>query len=315
MKPHHLLLTLFLLVSCTNDLTEVPTAPVPEASASGQVSVTLTTTFTDVSLEPLTRATAASDGVSRLVLSIFDADGKAVNLTDSDTPVTQLTQAKDDTGFGTFTGIRLAPGTYHFVCVGHKCGSAETGYATITSPTSVTLPDPAIYSTYSLVKDVTITPSATMQQDVAMELAASYSQLTLTTKDNITPATNQLRLTLNPSGTETTTYTLNPTTHLTTGNIKTVITYDISKNVGQTETATIKFLLPASPQHYTLVVETLDASNNILTTRTFDKDQDNNDILYYLGRTTVIRTNLFTTSGLTTITLEDWGSDNTYNID
>lgn len=79
--------------------------------------------------------------------------------------------------------------------------------------------------------------------------------------------------------------------------------------------AALKFLLPANPQHYTLLVETLDAQDNVLTTRTFDKDQDGDDILYYLGRTTKINTYLFSVGTTTTVTLEDWGADNTYDID
>lgn len=306
---HFLVFCIILLASCTSDFNESISAIVPEASPSGQVDVSLTTTIPEVTYEPLTRA--AATGVSRLVLAIFDAEGNAVSLNGN----TQLNQTAGDTNFGTFTGIRLTPGTYTFVCVGHKCGSATTGHATITSPTSVTLPDPGVFTTYSLVKDVTITRSATMQQNVQMQLAASYSEVKIVTKDNISTGTSKVRLTLNPDGTETDTYTFNPTDHLTTANIKSVAIYDISSKVGKPLNEDMKFLLPANPQHFTLLVETLDASNNVLTTRTYDKDQANNDILYYLGRTTKINTYLFSVGTTTTVTLEDWGADNEYDID
>lgn len=289
----------------------------PVDNALEPVTVNLTVGYeTSVEIAPAMIPTrAAATGVSRLVLSIFDAEGHVVTLQEGDSPITQLKQTAGDANFGTFTGIRLTPGTYRFVCVGHKCGSATTGHATITSPTSVTLPDPGVYTTYSLVKEVTISASSTMKQDVTMQLVNSYSMVNVISKDNIPSGTSKVRLTLNPTGTETTTYTFNPTTHLTTSNIKTVTTYDISTKVGKTQGFDMKFLLPANPQHYTLLVETLDASNNVLTTRTYDKDQSNNDILYYLGRTTKINTYLFSAGTTTTVTLEDWGADNTYDID
>ena len=79
MKHFHLLLfSMILLASCTSDLPDIPTATVPEESSEGKVDVTLTTTIPEVTYEPLTRA--AATGVSRLVLSIFDAEGHVVTL-------------------------------------------------------------------------------------------------------------------------------------------------------------------------------------------------------------------------------------------
>lgn len=303
-------LLLLILTSCTSDLND-PT--IPEVSTD-KISITITTSLTDVTYGPATRA-SVSDGVSRLVLKVFDAEGNAVTLQEGDSQVEELKQTKGGTGFGTFTGIRLKPGIYKFVCVGHKCGAADTGHATIASPTSVTLPDPGVFTTYSLVKEVTIPSTGSTQQTVEMQLVNSYSQVNVVSKDNIPTGTSKVRLTINPDGTEIYTYTFNPTNHLTTSDIKTVETFDVTSKQGKTLDALLRFLLPATPQHFTLLVETLDAGNNVLTTRTYSQDQDGNDILYHLGRTTKINTYLFSSGTSTAVTLDDWGSDNTYNID
>lgn len=180
-----------IIVSCRQG--DLNGATVPGDLSSGLVDVNLTVGYeTSVEIAPAMVPTrAAATGVSRLVLSIFDSSGSVVTLQEGNSSVTQLTQTAGDSDFGTFTGIRLTPGTYTFVCVGHKCGSATTGHATITSPTSVTLPDPGVYTTYSLVKEVTISASATMQQSVEMQLAATYSELNVVTKDNIPSGTSR----------------------------------------------------------------------------------------------------------------------------
>lgn len=95
------------IVSCRQG--DLNGATVPGDLSSGLVDVNLTVGYeTSVEIAPAMVPTrAAATGVSRLVLSIFDAEGHVVTLQEGDSPITQLKQTAGDANFGTFTGIRL----------------------------------------------------------------------------------------------------------------------------------------------------------------------------------------------------------------
>lgn len=100
-----------------------------------------------------TRAlTATASEVSRIALSIFGAAGnKAL----------EKTQYKTDDDFGTFTDLRLLPGTYTFAIVAHRATTTDEAPATITSATSATLPGDYLLDTYATTDSVTVTANAT----------------------------------------------------------------------------------------------------------------------------------------------------------
>ena len=259
-----------------------------------------------------TRAlTATASEVSRIALTIFDAAGnKAV----------EKSQYKTDDDFGTFTDLRLLPGTYTFAIVAHRAATTDEAPATITSATSATLPGTFLLDTYATTQSVTVTANAT--QNVSITVPLCVTKLNLVTLDKLPSDATFIRITTIPEGatvpdpvgelaesTPSGTTTFNPTTGLLPSAASFTRTWNVSASVGMTLSMSFFFMAEAYPLTTSILAEALDAEGTTIASRTFT------DITFNRAKVRTINTYLFSGTTSTTLTFEEWTNEDPITIE
>ena len=262
-----------------------------ESEVLATVNLDFTTSETDWTA---TRAASAADLITNIALSVFDSDEKKVM---------DLTQVKGDTDFGTFSPIRLAPGTYKFVVVAHKAQTPASELATITSPTSATLPGSFLYETYTTVKEVKLEANNYKPQTVDITVPLCVTKLTFETLDEVPSDVTFIRLTVNSGAEAATSLSFNPTEGVFASDASFSRTWDITSSVGKTVTLSITAMMTEYPKDVDVCVEALDANNKVVDTRTFE------GITFNRAKIRIIKANLFADGVGGKFTFEEWSEE------
>ena len=280
--------------------------------ATDPESATVPNGFPSGSSSFATRAlTATASEVSRIALTIFDAAGnKAL----------EKSQYKTDDDFGTFTDLRLLPGTYTFAIVAHRAATTDEAPATITLATSATLPGTFLLDTYATTQSVTVTANAT--QNVSITVPLCVTKLNLVTLDKLPSDVTFIRITTNPEGatvpdpvgepaesTPLGTTTFNPTTGLLPSAASFTRTWDVSASVGKQLSMNFFFMAEAYPLTTSILVEALNAEGTPITSRIFT------DINFNRAKVRTINTYLFSGTTSTTLTFEEWTNEDPITIE
>lgn len=282
-----------LLTSCTSSVLD---DSVIEQKQQAQVNLLLDFTTSETAWS--SRATTLAYEPTRIALTIFDAAGNKV---------IEKSQYKTDDDFGTFTDLRLLPGTYTFAIVAHRANTTDETPATITSATSATLPGTFFLDTYATTKSVTVTANAT--QNVSITVPLCVTKLKLVTLDKLPSNVTSIRITTNPEATPSGTTPFNPTTGLIPSATSFTRTWNVSASVGQQFTISFFFMAEAYPLTATVLVETLDAEGATIASRTFT------DITFNRAKVRTINTYLFSGTTSTTLTFEEWTNEEPMTIE
>lgn len=183
-----------------------------------------------------TRATASEAGVTRIALKVFDSDDKEIYSTEK-------TKENDGDGFDKIS-FQLLPGTYSFVAVAHKASASSEPVANIVSKTEATLNRSIAATTYCTVKDVTISTSSTTTtgsdteaQDVVLDMGNRVNATFRVLITDQTPSdVESLEIILYPNLSETTTFTINPSTGYALNQYRSKVEYNKSATSNNTFT-------------------------------------------------------------------------------
>lgn len=299
----YVMLTVLLTVSCSKWTPGADEAPTEAEEQLQLVPVEVRTTY---SVDEREWSSARAVGVSntdatRIALSVFDASGKSVYT---------ATQRKTDEGFGTFSHIRLAPGTYTFVAVAQRTPTIESAAANITSPTVATLQGSELLgAVYACTKEVTITASDFDTQSVDMMLQICLAAVKIHLKDALPAGVQQITMTVNAGQPGFESLTFNPTTSLCTSNVSFTRTWDVSQHIGTLNANFIAYAhLDAYPKTVAVSISALGANDEELFTRTFS------NVALKRSFETTIYTHLFTGDAAPELTFEEWSKE-TVTID
>ena len=209
-----------------------------------QVLVPVTVHVSDfsVSQEELgTRATqdaAAYDGIKELTLAFYTGDG---------TQQYKVKQVKNSPGVGETFGVfslSLPMGSYTMVVLANGLGDAGDDVLTLTRSTQAD-------------SNTAVDISATLNRIVARFVVYS--------SDGRTANAAKVRMSLNAGS-----KAFNPTTGLATSNTGYTMTLPITKSVGQTTAYGGYIFLTSDEQDIDVTIETLDADDNVLFSKTVD---------------------------------------------
>lgn len=300
MKSTFLLLSLLLICACTTDAPSLVDIPTINEQTTTNVSLTLDfvtseTTWSTPNNAPFHTRAASSSEPTRIALRIFHSDGTPA--------LDQIDQTKDDAQFGTFSGLRLTPGSYKCVIVAHRASAADKPSSTITSLTEATLPETDLWDTFATIYDFTVAANTYATQEHSITVPLCVTRLTITLLDAIPTGVSKIRLSLNSGSSTTVTapITLNPTTGLSTTDLAYTRIWDVESHVDKTDrNFTITGLFDAYPKTCDAKIEALDAEGTTVFTRTFQ------NITFNRGKIRKVSTNLFTGSVDATINFEEW---------
>lgn len=300
----YVMLTVFLTVSCSKWTPGADEAPAEAEEQLQLVPVEVRTTY---SVDEREWSSARAVGVSetdatRIALSVFDDSGESVH--------TATQRKTTDEGFGTFSHIRLAPGTYTFVAVAHKVFSVDSEAATITSPTVATIQGSELLgAVYACTKEVTITASDFGTQSVDMMLQLCIAAVKIHLKDALPAGVQQIKMTVNAGQSGFTSLTFNPATALCADNVSFTRTWDVSQHIGTSNANFIAYAhLDAYPKTVAVSISALRADDEELFTRTFSNIELKQSV------ETNIYTHLFTGDAAPELTFEEWSKE-TVTID
>jgi len=245
---------------------------------------------------PVTRATLESSNVTRLSFSVFDSNGKVVE---------SFQQAKDEEDFGTIPSFRLSPGTYSFVAVAYKAsGNVEDSKATITSSTEASINEQTLYDTYGCVKEVTVESGKYTKTSVSMTLKLCVSRLVLTLIGTVPEKVEYIKIVVNPSGTASDVFALNPTTGCADDDCKFERSWHLTGS-GQTNPSfTVTSGFKTSEKITNITISALDEGKNVLNTRTLE------NVTLTRAKILKVATNLFSQIAEINFDFEDWGTVN-----
>lgn len=242
---------IFMMVSC---------------SAHHEINVDITPVEINVSVDgfditssSMTRAGESSipENLNRCALTVFNTNGEVV---------TTISQKLGESSFGTAT-LTLEPGDYTFVCILNDSKSTGAAAATITSPTSATIPGFMAHDTYCCSQSVTITSNTT---DVTLDMGTRCnSRFKLIITDAVPAGVSKIRLTIMPDGTESgASIAINPSTGLTPSPLM----FYGNKPLTTTTVPEIQMdvLLPENPYSTSVVIEGRNADDEVLYSRTID---------------------------------------------
>lgn len=299
----YVMLTVFLTVSCSKWTPGADEAPTEAEEQLQLVPVEVRTTYSVDEREwSSARAVEVSKtDATRIALSVFDDSGKSVHT---------ATQRNTDEGSGTFSHIRLAPGTYTFVAVAHKAFSVDSEAATITSPTVATIQESELLgAVYACTKQVTISKSNFDTQSVDMMLQLCIAAVRVHLKDALPAGVQQITMTVNTGQPVFESLTFNPTTALCADNVSFTRTWNVSQHIGTLNANFIAYAhLDVYPKTVTVSISALGADDVVLFTRTFS------DIELKRSFETTIYTHLFTGDAAPELTFEEWSKE-TVTID
>ena len=250
-----------------------------------------------ITQEEFTRAAqnpADYTGVGAITLAFYDAAG---------TEVYKTTQVRGDgsyTTFGVFTA-NLPIGHYSMVAVAraHFDGDAFT----LTSPTEAAYTSERPRETFSKVQSVTVTDAAPLDLEVTLDRISA--KLKILSTDNRPAGISKLRTTFAKGG-----KAFNPTTGLATSDAGFTQTNNSSAAVGSPIEIGIMPLLYTDEESMNVTIEVLDASDNVLLTKTV------NNVPFKRNRQTILTGAVFTAdASAAAFKLEtSWLADETVNF-
>ena len=264
-----------LTVSCNNKSEE----PQPDQQTTAPVSV-LVQDFS-VSIEDFgTRASdlGCYDGVKAITLAFYDKEGNAKY---------KHTQLRGDattyTQFGQFS-LSLPLGTYTMVVLGHGLSNGEPAI-TLTSPTEATFGDYPVRETLSATQQVTIASYDAVSLSAA--LSRIISKLQVASSDLRDASVQKVRMTFAAGG-----KSFNPTTGLALTDAGFCNTVAISSSAGEVSLSNSYLFLSANEQTMDVTIETLDADDKTLFSKTVK------DVPFVRNRVTKLTGNLYTNESL-----------------
>lgn len=257
MKYFNVFFAAFVLLaatSCSNE-SEVTVSNAQTETATVPVRVHVDGFSVSQSEMSVTRGTAIDsyEGVKALTLAFYKADG---------TEQTQLTQFKGSTSsgqtFGEFS-LNLPMGSYTMVLVG-RGHSAGDEFAII-SPTSAAYTEGYPRETFVATQEVNITTNTA--QELTATLDRVVAKVVVASTDNRTADVSKIRTTFSAGG-----KSFNPSTGLATENDGYSKTLTIPSTAVETITATSYLFLATDEQTVDVTIETIDADNNVLFSKT-----------------------------------------------
>lgn len=207
---------------------------------------------------PGTRATAIGEytSVKAITLAFYKSDG---------TEVYKHTQFKSDestyTTFGEFS-TSLPMGSFTMVVLGYYQG-ADPHAITLTSPTSAAFTEDAARETFAATQQFTV--NSNDPKELTATLNRIISRLRVVSTDGRTADMNGIRVTF-AGGSK----SFNPTTGLATDNNGLNNTVYPTAAVGSTTTTSYFLFLATDEQTMNVTIETLDAEDNVLFTKTIE---------------------------------------------
>lgn len=236
---------------------------------------------------PVTRATAVGSytNVKALTLAFYKSDG---------TESYKHTQLRDDasnyTTFGEFS-CTLPMGNYTMVVIGY-CGTSPF---TLTSATAATCTDTRLQDNFVAIQVVNINSSNAVNLTATLDRVVS--RLGVVSTDNRAADAAKIRMTFSGGGRD-----FNPTTGFATTNTGFANTLTFVEAVGATTSSASYLFLGSDEQMMNVTIETLDADDNVLFTKTVT------DVPFKRNRTTILTGNVFTAgSNVSSITINsDW---------
>lgn len=255
------LISVVFVTSCKNN----------DQLPSQMVDVTVSFSGIDIQVTPEDapmRMPAASDkdadqaSVKRIALSVYDSNGSLIASSSQNKDV-------DATGFGAIS-LRIPIGSYKFVAVAHTVAATDDPVATINSVSSVSLGSAIVGNpTYMTVQDVTISGNTTQSVTVDM---GTRKNATFTVKvTDATPAdVKSLNVIISPASTLYTDLEVDPATGFAKSQ------WQFNKTATLTESITTftnqkmatPLMLTAATQNLDVTINALDASGQVLYTRT-----------------------------------------------
>lgn len=286
------LLACLLLTACSKEAAD-------EATTMARVNVHVSGfTVSQQDFASVNRAgTALADysGVKAITLAFYTSDGTTQKYC--------TTQLKADnstyTTFGDFS-FALPIGNYKMVVLAYGSESPVT----FNSMTSVAFGEEKSRETFSFTRDVTVSNAAAL--DLEAPLNRIVTRLTVSSTDNYVAEAKTIRITMTKGGKGFNPFTGQPTTN--TGLVNTI--RPASSSVGDVTNITTYFFIDSDEELMNVTIETLDASDNVLFTRTV------NDVPFKRNRITQLTGPMYTVDALAsgTFTLNtDWLP--TYNMD
>lgn len=216
--------------------------------------------------------------VKAITLAFYKNDG---------TEQYKVTQLRADnttyTTFGEFT-LSLPMGSYTMVVLGYGLNTGEPAI-TLTSPTSATFGDYPARETFAYTQAVNITN--TDEVDLSATLDRVVSKLHVKSSDVRTSNASSVRLTFSKGG-----KSFNPTTGLTTVNNGFINSLTITSAVGEVSKSNCYLFLASDEQTMDVTIETLDADNNVLFSKTVQ------DVSFKRNRITILTGDIYTNSGV-----------------
>lgn len=207
---------------------------------------------------PATRATAIGEytSVKAITLAFYKSDG---------TEVYKHTQFKSDestyTTFGEFS-TSLPMGSFTMVVLGYYQG-ADPHAITLTSPTAAAFTEDAARETFAATQQFTV--NSNDAKELTATLNRIVSKLRVVSTDGRTADMNGIRVTF-AGGSK----SFNPTTGLATDNSGLFNTVYPTAAVGATSTSNYFLFLTSDEQSINVTIETLDAEDNVLFTKTIN---------------------------------------------
>ena len=243
----------------------------------------------------VTRGTAVASypSVTTLTLAFFKDDG-----TEAYNHNQLRADASTYTTFGEFS-LSLPIGSYTMVVI------AYTGTVpfTLSSPTLATCGDERLQEVFVNKQTVNITSTAAVNLSAALDRV--IARLGVASTDVRTAGAAKLRMTFAKGGRN-----FNPSTGLATTNTGFANTVSFSQAVGNTVSVASLLFLASDEQTMDVTLETLDADNNVLFTKTV------NDVPLKRNRFTVLSGKLFSASATaSSITVnESWLQGNSMDF-
>ena len=300
MKSIHVMMAAMVLVlsaSCTSEQFEEVSNP--EVSVAEMAPVTVSVNGFSLSQESFarTRATSVSDysSIKALTLAFYKSDtGEEVykHTQQRDVPTTYTT-------FGEFS-TSLSIGSYKMVVVAN--GGSNT--VTLTSPTSATYGEGRVRDTFAATQSVNITNSSA--NNLSATLDRVVSALGVAPTDERPESVTQMRLTYSAGG-----KSFSPTSGLATSNSGFVDVIQLSGYETEVTYFGSYLFLSADNQTMNVTIETLDADNNVLFTKTI------NDVPFLRNRVTKLTGAIYSTASVSASSFlvnTDWMTANEINF-
>ena len=217
------------------------------------------------------------NGVNAVTLAFYTAGGSEQY---------KATQLKSDpttfTTFGEFE-LTLPMGSYTMVAVAYT--TRDGSPFTLTSPTEAAYTGAHAYETFAATQTVNI--NNTDAVDIGATLDRIISQLKVVSTDGKTANVSNLRMTFSAGG-----RSFNPSTGLATSNTGFSNAVTVTANVGAISTCSTAFFLATDEQTMNVTIQTLDADNNTIFTKTV------NNVPFKRNRMTVLTGALYTNDGV-----------------